>query len=409
MKKTISIDELKPGMKVVGIDKSWLETPFLSHNFRIHSEKDIEKLRGSGVQLVTVEWEKPDVSTEARKDPAEKTPSSEHPVPALEELPTEEPEKVRDVLSLQKETVRLLTRAFHQVRISGLLPTSEIRSQVRETVGFLLENRNAIALLSDIHDNDDETYVHSANTMFMASAFALRHQMAESECFQWGLAALLHDIGKTRIPDHILKKPGPLDLVEWEIMHQHPVYGFQILRKNPDPEIHGLAAQVAVEHHERKNGTGYPHHLGLDAIHPVSRSLMVLDIYEALTGNRIYRARSSPQKVIHYLMNDYSDRVSVPVILELASMVGVFPLGTFLETEDGEIVMVQGYEDMQNYRGKMTVLKIFGPGKKLLPKPERKTIHQIDVGSVIRTYDYRAIGLTHDQWEYLLGKDKRIT
>ncbi|EAY57876.1 MAG: probable metal-dependent phosphohydrolase [Leptospirillum rubarum] len=274
--------------------------------------------------------------------------------------------------TMQKETTRLLTRAFQQVRINGFLPTDEIRSHVRQTVDFLLHNRHAISLLADIHENDDETYVHSANTMFMAAAFAIRHQMEDAECFRWALAALLHDVGKTRIPEHILKKPGPLDLLEWEVMHQHPIYGFQILRKSPDPEIHGLAAQVAVEHHERLNGSGYPHHLGLDAVHPVSRSLMVLDIYEALTGHRVYRARSSPRKVIHYLMNDYSDRVSVPVILELASMVGIFPVGTFVENEDGEILMIQKYEDAENYRGEMTVLKIFGPGKKILPRPQNK-------------------------------------
>jgi HD-GYP domain-containing protein (c-di-GMP phosphodiesterase class II) len=396
LKKTISLSKLKPGMKVVGIDKSWLETPFLSHHFVIRSEKDIDKLRDSGVQLVTVEVD--DLTIEQR--PSEEPRDEPH---GLQELPAEDSGNDRTILSLQKETTRLLTRAFQQVRINGFLPTDEIRSHVRQTVDFLLHNRHAISLLADIHENDDETYVHSANTMFMAAAFAIRHQMEDAECFRWALAALLHDVGKTRIPEHILKKPGPLDLLEWEVMHQHPIYGFQILRKSPDPEIHGLAAQVAVEHHERLNGSGYPHHLGLDAVHPVSRSLMVLDIYEALTGHRVYRARSSPRKVIHYLMNDYSDRVSVPVILELASMVGIFPVGTFVENEDGEILMIQKYEDAENYRGEMTVLKIFGPGKKILPRPQKRKIPNLDPTTILRTYDYRAVGLTQEQWEYLMG------
>ena len=384
-------------MKVVGIDKSWLETPFLSHHFVIRSEKDIEKLRDSGVQLVTIEVDDLTREQTSPDQPQETT------LPGLEVLPDEDPGTGRNILSLQRETTRLLTRAFQQVRINGFLPTDEVRSHVRQTVDFLLHNRHAISLLADIHENDDETYVHSANTMFMATAFAIRHQMEDAECFRWALAALLHDVGKTRIPEHILKKPGPLDLLEWEIMHQHPIYGFQILRKSPDPEIHGLAAQVAVEHHERLNGSGYPHHLGLDAVHPVSRSLMVLDVYEALTGHRVYRARSSPRKVIHYLMNDYSDRVSVPVILELASMVGIFPVGTFVENEEGEILMIQKYEDAENYRGEMTVLKIFGPGKKILPRPQKRKIASLDATAILRTYDYRAVGLTQEQWEYLMG------
>ncbi len=402
MKKTLPVDMLLIGMKVVGLDKSWIETSFLSHTFTIRSEKDIEKLQRNGVRTVTVEIEDPPAAVPKKTDDASLDPSPGSRPIVLAELPETAPGKIRHIQSLREETIHLLTRSFQQARIQSIIPSQEIRSHVRETVTFLLQNPSAINLLSDIHDNDDETYVHSANTMLLAAGFAIRHQMQESECVQWGLAALLHDIGKIKIPDSILKKPGPLDLAEWEIMRQHPVFGFQILRKSPDSDIHGLPAQVAVEHHERQNGTGYPHRIGLDLVHPVSRSLMVLDIFEALTANRVYRSRVSHQKVIHYLINEYADRVSVPVILELASMVGIFPVGTFLETEDGEIWMILGYEDIEKYEGKVTILDLFGPGRKLRDRPKKRTLPRINPESIARTHDYRSLGLNQEHWESLL-------
>lgn len=413
MKKTIPVEKLKIGMIVVGMDKSWFETSFLTHTFIIRSPKDIEKLKKNGVQSVVVEIKE---TTEGSKEEGtseeggdQESVPSDRLVPSLKELPENASDPVQIARSLREETIHLLQRSFRQVRIQGIVSTTEIRSRVRGAIDFLLHNRNAVALLSEIHDNDDETYVHSANTMFLAAGFSIRHKMSEAECLNWGLAALLHDVGKTRIPEQILKKPGPLDFAEWKVMHQHPIHGFQILRKSPDPDIHGLCAQVAVEHHERKNGTGYPHRIGLDEVHPVSRSLMVLDIYEALTADRVYHSRSSPQKVIHYLVEEYSDRVSVPVILELAAMTGIFPVGTFVEIGDEEIWMVLEYEDNSNYQGSVKVLKLFGPGRKRLLKPETVTIPFLDQESVIRTYDYLTLGFTSEHWEFLLKGSREIT
>lgn len=409
MKKTLPVDKLLIGMKVVGLDKNWLETSFLSHTFTIRSLKDIDKLRQNGVRIVTVEIKDPPAAVPNKTEDMSLESPPGIPPGLLTELHEEPPAKIRQAESLREETIRLLTRSFQQVRIQSILPSREIRSHVRETVSFLLLNPQAISLLSNIHENDDETYVHSANTMLLAAGFAIRHQMPEADCVQWGLAALLHDIGKIKIPENILKKPGPLDFSEWEIMRKHPIFGFQILRKNPDPDIHDLPAQVAVEHHERKNGTGYPHHIGLDGVHPVSRSLMVLDIFEALTANRVYRHRSSHQKVIHYLINEYADRVSVPVILELASMVGIFPVGTFLETGEGEIWMILGYEDNENYKGKITILDLFAPGRKLRDRPKRRMLPGIDSETIVRTHDYRSLGLTQEHWEFLLKGTPEIT
>ncbi|MHB8421271.1 MAG: HD-GYP domain-containing protein [Leptospirales bacterium] len=405
MKKTIPIDRLTVGMKVVGLDKSWIETRFLSHTFTIRSEQDIERLRADGISKVTVDL--PD-----RTDPPPETPGSapnpsgEEPLLEVNRLPLS---KVQEVRALQEETARLLQKAFEQIRLKNALPTEDIRNHVRGTVAILLENPHAISFLSTIHDNDDETYVHSANTMILAAGFALRHRMSERDCVQWGLAAVLHDIGKTQVPQEILKKPSSLNAAEWEVMRRHPQMGFQILRKSADSDVHGLAAQVAVEHHERQNGSGYPHQLGLDQIHPVSRSLMVLDIYEALTADRVYREGLPPEKVIQYLLEGHQDKVSMPIILELAAMIGVYPIGTFIGTNKGEIGVILDYIDRKGYRGDARILFLFGEDRIPLSRPEARTVSELDPEKITRTYDYRELGFTSEQVELLLSKARKIT
>ncbi|MHB1287257.1 MAG: HD-GYP domain-containing protein [Leptospirales bacterium] len=395
MKKNLPVDKLAIGMKVVGVDKSWLETNLISHTFTIHSQEDIDRLKSGGIKQVMIEESRADHTIESSPDPVEEDSPKELP-----ELPSG---KVQEIMSLQQETVLLLQKAFKQTRIKSALPTLEIRKHVRETVRMLLENPLAISLLADIHDNDDETYVHSANTMLLATGFAIRHQMPEVDCVLWGMAALLHDIGKTQIPQEVLKKPGPLSFSEWEIMHHHPQLGFKILRKSDDPDVNGLSAQVAVEHHERQNGSGYPHHLSLDQVHPVSRSLMVLDIYEALTAHRVYRKGISPQKVIRYLLDGHKDKVSATIILELAAMVGIYPVGTFIATDKGEIGMVLNYSDPENHQGDANILFLFDQNKTILSKPQARLVPGLNPEKIIRTYDYRELGFSPEQVEMLLS------
>ena len=406
MRRTVPVDKLTIGMKVVGMDKSWLETSFLSHTFTIRSEQDIDRLKNNGVSKVTVEEPESASPVETPEELSGPAASGEEPLAEIPEISSPGRRKAR---TLQKETVRLLQKAFEQSRLKNALPTAELRKHVRETVSTLLDNPHAISLLSDIHENDDETYVHSANTMILAAGFAIRHQMEEGDSVRWGLAALLHDIGKTQIPQEILKKPGPLNTIEWEVMHRHPQLGFQILRKNDDPDVRGLAAQVAVEHHERQNGTGYPHQLGLDQIHPVSRSLMVLDIYEALTADRVYREGLPPRKVIQYLLEGHRDKVAMSITLELAAMLGIYPIGTFVGTNKGEIGIILDYSDRENHRGDAKILFLFGQDRTLLAKPQIRIVSGLDPEKIVRTYDHRELGFSPEQVEMLMSTAQKIT
>jgi HD-GYP domain-containing protein (c-di-GMP phosphodiesterase class II) len=405
-KVTLCVDDLKVGMHVVGLDRSWLTTSLLSHRFMIKTEKDIEKLKQNGIRHVIVEVDKTDSETASEASKNRQTPENPDTFSNFSAIEIGEisVRSVNEVKVLQDRTVTALKASFEQVRLGKAIPTRELRGQVEETIGILLSNPHAISLLAVIHENDDETYVHSANTMLLATGYAIRQKIPRDQWISWGIAALLHDMGKTQVPSEILKKTGRLDAREWEIMRTHPLLGYRILRKNPEPDVRNLAAKVAVEHHERENGTGYPYGLGLDKIHPVSRALMVLDIYEALTADRVYRAGLAPQKAIQYLLEGGRDKVDPSIARELSLMVGIYPLGTFIEVEGGDIGIILDYSDRANHQGEAKVLVMLSPERKPLRIPRVVTLPEMASGTIWKTYHHRDLGLSLEQVEVLIKK-----
>jgi len=135
---------------------------------------------------------------------------------------------------------------------------------------------------------DDDTGVHIVRMAYLAQQLALR--LGESAEFARLLrdSAPMHDIGKIGIPDSVLKKPGPLDAEERRVMQQHPAMGAQILGESRVP-LFQMASQVALTHHERWDGTGYPHGLAGEAIPLCGRIVGVVDFFDALTMDRVYR------------------------------------------------------------------------------------------------------------------------
>jgi putative two-component system response regulator len=143
-----------------------------------------------------------------------------------------------------------------------------------------------LALAADF--KDDDTGIHIVRMAYLAEQLALR--LGESPAFARLLrdSAPMHDIGKIGIPDSVLKKPGPLDPAEWAVMKQHPAIGAQILGESRIP-LFQMASQVALTHHERWDGAGYPAGLAGEGIPVCGRIVAIVDFFDALTMDRVYR------------------------------------------------------------------------------------------------------------------------
>jgi putative nucleotidyltransferase with HDIG domain len=143
------------------------------------------------------------------------------------------------------------------------------------------------ALVTALQVRDADTYEHSKRVALVSLRLARKLSLGRTEMESLALGALLHDIGKIRVPDAILHKPGKLTPEEWRRMRNHPLYGLQILS---GIEFLEGASRVVVQHHEKWDGSGYPWGLAGEEIDRNARIFAVADAYDAMTSDRVYRA-----------------------------------------------------------------------------------------------------------------------
>lgn len=155
-----------------------------------------------------------------------------------------------------------------------------------------------LALAADYRD--DDTGVHIVRIGFLAEALALAAGCEPAWAAMLRTAAPMHDVGKIGVPDGVLKKPGPLDTAERVVMNQHPRIGAEILGQSRIP-LFRLAAEVALTHHERWDGSGYPSGIAGEAIPLSGRIVAVVDFFDALTMDRCYRKAFSDEKALQML------------------------------------------------------------------------------------------------------------
>src|SRR6188768_2151743 len=163
----------------------------------------------------------------------------------------------------------------------------EVRVRTRELSETRLEVIRRLGRAGEYRDN--ETGMHVLRMSHTARLLALRQGMSEGEGDLVLQAAPMHDVGKLGIPDRILLKPGKLTPEEWEIMKQHPLIGAEIIGDHPS-ELMRAARTVALRHHERWDGSGYPHGLSGEAIPRIARIVTVADVFDALLSSRPYKA-----------------------------------------------------------------------------------------------------------------------
>jgi HD-GYP domain-containing protein (c-di-GMP phosphodiesterase class II) len=146
--------------------------------------------------------------------------------------------------------------------------------------------------------------------------------VSPQELIQIRRGALLHDIGKMGIPDRILLKPDKLTDEEWELMHMHPIYAFQMLK--PIAYLAG-AIDIPYCHHEKWDGSGYPRGLQEEQIPLSARIFCIADVYDALTSNRPYRSAWPKEKVLHHIQELSGTHFEPRVVEAFLKMVGEEP------------------------------------------------------------------------------------
>ncbi len=227
---------------------------------------------------------------------------------------------------------------YQEKMVQRPLITGELYATFKPVLEQMLtdikSNKHAMLMLSTIYVRDLYLYTHSLNVALYSISMGLANGYNQQQLMELGLGALLHDIGKTKIPLSILEKEEPLTDEEFELIKKHAEYGFEILRK--EYEIPLVASHIAYQHHERLNGTGYPRGIKESEIHEYAKIVAIADVYDALTSKRVYKEPTLPHEALEFLYTKVNVEYERKWLELFRKTVAIYPLGTSVSLESGE-------------------------------------------------------------------------
>lgn len=259
--------------------------------------------------------------------------------------------EVKEVITeeTRRQTVKMLNEMLNKAKNSRqtyykqVLLDNRFRSSVEKLVKEVLNNKDVVVNLSDIRVADDYTFCHSVNVCVLSLLTGTCAGMSVSQLEQLGTGALLHDMGKIWVDEQILKKEGSLTPDEFSEIKKHPLFGFDILSQQSN--ISDESNQIVIQHHERCNGSGYPHGLKQNEIHKYSKLVSIVDVYDALTADRPYRRAYRPHEAIE-ILSSTEGLYDEELYHNFLSHLSAYPVGTAVRLSNQDLGLV-----VKNYKG----------------------------------------------------------
>lgn len=205
---------------------------------------------------------------------------------------------------------------------------------VEEIMDDLSSREDAMIMMMNINSMDQYLYRHSLNVCIYTILLGQVHGYSKSELKLLGLGALLHDIGKTKLPLKLLTKPDKLTDEEYEQIKLHPEIGFKMLKDEPGIPL--ISAHCAYQHHERLNGSGYPRGIKGEEISEFARWIAITDSYDAMTTHRVYRSAMLPHQALEVLYTGCDLLYEKSKLEVFRDRVAIYPLGMMVKLSTGE-------------------------------------------------------------------------
>lgn len=235
---------------------------------------------------------------------------------------------IEDVVSDQtrREAKTIVCEVLKNASASNSVDREKVRGVARKLVQELLANGKIMINLMDIKSTDGYTYEHCVNVCILSVIMGIGLGYDIPSIEELAMGAILHDIGKIKIPNDILNKPDKLTEDEYNIIKQHTVFGYQILKNSGGFSL--LTRYIALMHHERVDGSGYPVGIEGEKLHKFAKIVNVADVYDAMTSDRIYRPKLPVFKAVDYLSSMSSQQFDSDVVNCFLRYVAVYPVGT---------------------------------------------------------------------------------
>ena len=240
------------------------------------------------------------------------------------------------------QSVSVTKETINSIRMGRSPSFRRIKRAVQGIVDQILNEETSLIGLTTLRDYDEYTFTHSVNVCIFAVALGRKLGLTRLQLYDLGMSALLHDVGKSRVPLDILNKAGALTDEEWRLMASHPWLGaLSLFRLGGQGELPYRSVVVAFEHHKKIDLRGYPRHVRARTMSIFSKIVAVADAFDAATTVRSYqRTPMSPAAVIHELRNNASRGMDPVIVKAFMSLVGFYPVGTLVLLDSYELALV---------------------------------------------------------------------
>ncbi|MDR3214220.1 MAG: HD-GYP domain-containing protein [Azoarcus sp.] len=341
MIKLIPTAKLQIGMYIHDLNCGWIEHNFLRSRFLVDNEKTLQKIVATGTREIYIDTSK---GVDVDKAPAQEESSRTDNTPIKETAPSaptpvvlgKERQRAR---KLHAEANRIVSGMLHDVRLGKQIEIEQIEPVVERIVDSIFRQQDALLPLAQLKNHDEYTFQHSVSVCALMTSFARTLDMPREVIHEIAVGALLHDVGKATIPDNILNKPGKLTDAEFAEMKSHVVQSKIILAATPG--ISPIALDVAAQHHERYDGSGYPNRLKGDEISRYGQMSAIVDVYDAITSNRCYHKGMPPTEAMRKILEWSKFHFNPELAQVFIRALGIYPTGSLVRLESGRLAIVE--------------------------------------------------------------------
>ena len=350
----IETSDLRLGMYIHSLEGSWLSHPFWTHKFLLEKEKDLHRLLDSNIKHVVIDDSlgqakqemltfKPQISSAVtgKRSPSYTRASKKQNKQQLdpvngEVVPQDELTKARLIIDRSKLAVMSMFEEARMGKLSSFESLDPLIDQIAESID---RDASIMVNVARIKNKDEYTYLHSVAVCALMITLAKKLKMEQSRIRELGRAGLLHDLGKMAIDDSILNKPGPLTEAEYQQIRTHPEKGAKWLLAAGN--VPATIYDVCLHHHEKVDGSGYPHMLAGENISLGAKMAAICDVYDAVTSKRAYNSPWAPSTAL-YRMAQWEGHFDPVLLQTFIDCLGILPDQTLVQLASGKLAIVHG-------------------------------------------------------------------
>ncbi|WP_413488780.1 HD-GYP domain-containing protein [Shewanella baltica] len=333
----LPVSQLTLGMFVSAIDKNDKGQLAIANAGQIKHKDAILKLAKSGIKFVWVDAERSAEHCGLKKKATNVSQTDNRKAPVSRD---KQQVQAKVMLTEAKDLIRKVLSETFEGKAIEVAPFEALADTMIESV---MLDADALKCMSALRSKDAYLLEHSVNVAFLLVTFGKYLQLDRDMLRQMAVGGILHDIGKIKVDNKVLHKPGKLTPEEFEHMKLHQVYALEIM--NETTGLSQISKDICLMHHEKLDGRGYPRGLKGDEIPRHGRMSCIVDIFDALTATRCYKEAMSPAAAFKILLSLTPFHLDQELVYEFIRCIGVYPVGSLVELSDGRIGIVWASKD----------------------------------------------------------------